>query len=531
VRTSHGISALQLFSSDKRHLLKLIDNIRWGDNVRFNLSDNDRGSIYDGQLSAIGYSVRALQDMPGRKAVLLITTQPALPGSLILNLREANGPDYRDLYVNAFNLLADAALRVGAVVHIMDIKGLQGPWGSNWWGPPITGHTVNLPGSAAEPENPVARKTGGLTLRDSNFFVNGIGRVKDALKGYYLISYIPPPTTFKENRKRIYHRVRIKVNKGGAEVYTRDGFYGMPELPDTSAIAQNPLRQAIVSPFQSTDLKVNLASGYMDNPQTGYLIRSWVHLDAANLSIVEDEDKNGFIRLETACVSSDISGNIIDATGVRYEFRVRKENIQWVKERGIGFIQLLPIKKPGPFHIRVAVRDIESGKVGSAYQYIDIPNLKKNRLALSDLFVISRKEDGSWIRSGIPKDNLKALLSPILSKDEVRSPALRNYSPGDSFEYVAAVYNAKSDKGESPDLESQYILYKDGLEIHRSDPMPLELSGMNDFARLPVRKRLLLGEAIQEGDYVVQLVVKDKKAGKKGITGQSLSFQITPEKE
>jgi hypothetical protein len=126
---------------------------------------------------------------------------------------------------------------------------------------------------------------------------------------------------------------------------------------------------------------------------------------------------------------------------------------------------------------------------------------------------------------------LKALLSPILSKDEVRSPALRNYSPGDSFEYVAAVYNAKSDKGESPDLESQYILYKDGLEIHRSDPMPLELSGMNDFARLPVRKRLLLGEAIQEGDYVVQLVVKDKKAGKKGITGQSLSFQITPEKE
>jgi hypothetical protein len=38
LRTSHGISALQMFSSDKRHLLKLVENIRWGDNVRFNMS-------------------------------------------------------------------------------------------------------------------------------------------------------------------------------------------------------------------------------------------------------------------------------------------------------------------------------------------------------------------------------------------------------------------------------------------------------------------------------------------------------------
>jgi VWFA-related protein len=531
VRSSHGISALQMFTSDKRLLLKLIETIRWGDNVRFNQSDNDIWSIYDGQLSTISYSVRALRDMPGRKAVLLITAKPGLPSNLFVNLREADTTDYQSMYVNAYNLVADAALRVGAVIHILDIRGLQGPWGNNWWGSSTTGLTVMPVGSAAEPENPVARKTGGLTLRDSNFFVNGIGRVQDALKGYYLVSYTPPETTFKENRRRIYHRVKIKVKRRGAEVRTRDGFYGMPEAPDTTAIAHNPLRQAILSPFQSTDLKVNLASGYMDNPQTGYLIRSWVHLDAENLTIVEDKDQNGFIKIETACVTSDINGNIHDATGVKYEFRVRKENIQWVKEHGIGFVQLLPVKKPGAYHARVAVRDIESGKVGSAYQYIDIPDLKKGRLALSDLFVINRKEDGSWIRAGIPRDNLKALLSPILSKDELRSPALRDYDPGDSFEYIAAVYNARSDKNETPDLESQYILYRNGLEIHRSDPVPLELNGMNDFARLPVRKRLLLGDAIQDGDYVIQLLVKDRKAAKKAITGQSLSFQIMREQE
>ncbi len=177
----------------------------------------------------------------------------------------------------------------------------------------------------------------------------------------------------------------------------------------------------------------------MDNPQTGYLLRSWVHLAAENLSIVEDKDQNSFIRIETACVTSDISGNIHDATGMQFDFRVQKENISWVKQHGLGFVQLLPVKKPGAYHVRAAVRDIASNKVGSAYQYIDIPDLKKCRLALSDLFVINRKEDGSWIRDGIPEENLKALLSPISSRDAVRNPALRSYRPGDGFEYVAAV--------------------------------------------------------------------------------------------
>ncbi len=523
LRTSHGISALQMFSSDKRHLLKLVENIRWGDNVRFNMSEDELHSIFDGQLSTLSYSVRALENMPGRKAVLLITARPALPSNLVARIREIDRIDYQSMYMNAYNVVADAALRVGAVIHIMDIKGLPTPisgpfFDMGMFAPPV------LPDP--EPENPIAKKTGGLILSNSNFFVNGIGSVNDALKGYYLLSYTPPVTTFKENRKRIYHRIKIKVKRRGARVYTRDGFFGVSETPDTSSLAQNRLRQAIFSPFQLTDLKVNLASGFMDNPQTGYLLRSWVHLDVENLSIVEDKDQNGFIRIETACVTSDISGNIHDATGVQFEFRVQKENIPWIKEHGLGFVQLLPVKKAGAYHVRVAVRDIASNKVGSAYQYIDIPDLKKRRLALSDLFVINRKEDGSWIHNGIPEENLKVLLSPILSKDELRNPALRNYSPGDGFEYIAAIYNAKSDKNEPPDLESQYILYRNGVELLRSDPVPLDLSGTSEFARLPVRKRLLLGDSMEEGDYVIQLVVKDKKAGKKGITGQSLSFQI-----
>ena len=132
-------------------------------------------------------------------------------------------------------------------------------WTSEGWRLPIPGPSVLGGGPTfaqiavrnADALNPLPRKTGGLFLRDTNFFVNGIGEVNDALKGYYILSYAPPATTFKLNRNNIYHRTRVKVKRRGATVHTRDGFYGVPETPDESALAQNPLRDAVLSPFQA----------------------------------------------------------------------------------------------------------------------------------------------------------------------------------------------------------------------------------------------------------------------------------------
>jgi hypothetical protein len=45
--------------------------------------------------------------------------------------------------------------------------------------------------------------------------------------------------------------------------------------------------------------------------------------------------------------------------------------------------------------------------------------------------------------------------------------------------------------------------------------------------RIPIRRRLLLGDSLQAGDYVLQLLVKDQQKGKKsGIASQTLSFGI-----
>jgi VWFA-related protein len=524
MRTSRGNSAIQMFLSDKAQLLARIDTVRWGENVGREFADDNLYALFEGQLSATSYCIRALKDMPGRKALMVLTPTTTLPG--LYATATSGSPDYRAMYTRAYNQLADAALRAGVVINFLDIRGLEAPFAGRGFGGSPT--FAQLDGRKLDQLNPVPQKTGGLLIMENNFFVNGIGdEVNNALKGYYILSYAPPPNTFKENRKNIYHRIKIRVKRRGAIVHTRDGFYGRAGPDEEPALAQNPLREAIFSPFQHTDLKVSLFSGYIEDTKSGYMLRSWLHLDAQDVNIVEKKGEGHSISLETVCVTSDINGYIRDSNIMKYEFRIRDENVAWVKEHGIRFSLFLPAKKPGPYYVRVAVKDQVSGKVGSAYQFVDIPDLKKGRLALSNIFVVNNADDAAWIQSGATKEKATNWFNPILSRDESRSPALRDYFPGDHFEYMSVIYNAKHEKEAAPELESQFVLFKDGAELMKSEMQPLDVSGNNDLNRIPIRRRLMLGDSLQTGDYVLQLLVQDKQRNKKsGLVSQSLSFQI-----
>jgi VWFA-related protein len=551
VPTAGGNAALQMFSSDKRRLLSMINNVRW--------HIDGRTTQIMPQFMALSYCIRALSEMPGRKALITMSPQTMLPSPFINSIGSFGAALQRTASYTKddFNKLADAALRAGVVIHTLDIHGLQGPevydsdFGANRGFPVdasegvyINGRFETQPsvetyiqnkankvrwaGAIRDSETfiPLSEKTGGLFVRDSNFFVNGIGAVNEELKGYYMLTYTPPANTFKQDSKDLYRRIKVKVKRPGSSVHTRDGFFGISQPADTWANNSDSLREAILSPFQHSDLSVHLTSGYIDDPQQGYMLQSWLHLDARNLSFVEGNDGNHSAVLEAACVTSDAGNVIQDSSNRQYDFSIKEEHLSWVKEHGLRFSLTLPVKQPGAYYVRAAVKDRASGKMGSAYQFIEIPDLKKSRLSLSNIFFINREEDLPWAQSKTPQD-FKNLLYPDMQRDPRKSPALRSYLPGENFEYAAVIYNAKTDKGQMPDLESQYALFRDGKELFRSEAKALDLSGVSDFRRIPIRKMLTLNKAIQPGDYMLQVRITDKRADRKSnLATQALDFQV-----
>jgi len=54
-------------------------------------------------------------------------------------------------------------------------------------------------------------------------------------------------------------------------------------------------------------------------------------------------------------------------------------------QKGIVYTDDFQVKKPGAYQFRAVSRDPETGKLGSAGQFIQVPDIDKNHLALSGI--------------------------------------------------------------------------------------------------------------------------------------------------
>jgi hypothetical protein len=74
----------------------------------------------------------------------------------------------------------------------------------------------------------------------------------------------------------------------------------------------------------------------------------------------------------------------------------------------------------------------------------------------------------------------------------------------------------------------QSVLYKDGVEFRRSKPIPVVSDGVKNPNGIPILQGLAIWQETPPGDYVLQILVTDKRNSKKqeGNVSQTLSFTV-----
>jgi len=127
--------------------------------------------------------------------------------------------------------------------------------------------------------------------------------------------------------------------------------------------------------------------------------------------------------------------------------------------------------------------------VGSAYEFVTIPDLLKRRLAMSNMFLVNSDEDASWVWLGAIKEPAEKVLVPTLQRGTSRSPAFRSYRPAKASNTWPLFYNANH-PGKNPDLESQIFLYKDGRELVKGEPQKVDLAGLDQFQQNSDQKEI-----------------------------------------
>ncbi len=560
IRTAGSMGALQQFTSDKRQLYASIERMRWnplgrggitpiapltGGDIGTQMRDELPGRSNDdtdisgnlsqfsdeiytvGTLGALNYIVRGLRELPGRKSVMLVSD----------GVKIFNRAGQSDRILESLRRLTDLANRASVVIYTMDARGVQGinlTAEDNISGlspAQVESSLFNRRADFIESQNGLiylARQTGGLAIHSNNDLSAGIKEMLDDQQGYYLIGYRPDEGTFDPKRVR-FTNLKIKVKRPGLKVRYRNGFINITDEQARDAVPRTRAQQlvrAITSPFASGEIGLRLTSLFANDPKSGSFMRSLLHVDAQGLTFKPEPDGWHRFTFDVMAVTFGDNGTVVDEVSREHNVRVRGETYRRIMQNGFDYVITVPVKKAGAYQLRAALRDSATERVGSASQYIEVPDLSKNRLTISGIIV--NGFDKTKLTADAPAGAQNAD-GAVMETNPQAGPAVRQFRRGMILEFGYVIYNARLDKAaQKPQLQTQVRLLRDGREVFAGNVTPFDAGDQPDLKRLNTSGRVQLGTEMMPGEYVLQITVTDLLAKDKERTAtQWIDFQLT----
>lgn len=513
--------------------------------------EEERASNYAvGTIGTLSLVVRGLRDVTGRKAVLLISESFRLFTTQGRNIR----------LIESLKQVADQANRSSTIIYTLDASGLNplnltaedkvaGPsytFDPNSFQNPGSPPTPPLRNRGTPRRNDVAPsaasialeeggssaafkrldalvaqrdnqniqnhtvlsfladQTGGLFTANTNNLSLATERMLQDQSGYYLLAYRPSEPSTGTPR---FHKLTFKVKRSGVNVRSREGYYTGTSEVATTKTREARLSQALISPFAAGAVAVRVTPLFFNDRAEGSYLRVLLHLEAKDLTFNEQPNKSQQTVLDIVAVNLGEDGKVVDQFSDTQTLDVKEEAFPGVQKNGLSFVLNVPVKKSGAYQLRVAVRDVASDRIGSAGQFVQVPDVGKNHLSLSGIVI-------SGLNQGPSAD---ATLQAV--------PSLRRLTHGMILSYSYTIYNAEV-KEDRPQLETQMLLFREGKQVFAGKISPFDPGTQSDMKRLKVTGGLRLGAELPAGGYVLQVMVTDKLRNKPNTAVQTSDFVI-----
>jgi VWFA-related protein len=537
IRTSGEMGALQQFTNDKRILTRAVDQLRWnycsrvGVHVFAPFGSSDPGPricgwrSYGVTLKSLRFIVDSMGYLPGRKSLVLLSDdQPRESQDQFLvaqgipqgmgtgNDSDVSAPSDSINYSFSLQKIAEKAIRSSVVIYSVDTQGLQytGPtaadsFSSTSRNPQQIGNLMstrsNLLFTRREGGELIAKQTGGFQIRNSNSFE--FNRIMEDQSGYYLLGYRPTDETF--NRR--FHHIKAKVKRSGMSLRTRFGFFGVTE--EEAARAKPPSTQdltnlALASPFVAQDIEVGMTSFFVEDTAGGSIVRSFVYIDAKNLTFTPVNGRQqGSIELHGVVFGDN--GALVHQIKRGATVSLSEPEYQQAIANGMGLSFDMPVKRAGAYKARLVVRDRPSSRIGSAGQFVVVPDLKNRKPAVSGIIL------------GLPN-----------ADQSVSNAGGRRFRQNDDLYFAFNIYNAANESGQLRSLVMNAMLFRDDKTVYSGPEVPIVASNQKDLSRVFTNSVIKLTPDLEPGNYYLQVVITDKDAKNKAAVPvvQWIDFEI-----
>ena len=550
VRTGGSSGALQSFTTDRRVLHAAIDGLRWNGASRNGVEafeavnqwttfDNRTGMAPSddfktitqlrnwmsaaGTLGALNLAIQGTRDLPGRKAIIFVSE------GFQLMVRETNDtaklPNARLRY--SVDRVIDQATRAGVVIYSLDSRGLQtaGLQASDNLKSTRPGQTMDeavrvsasdryeFNRDTQEGMAYLAEQTGGFAVLNTNDLARGLGRITSDLRGYYVIGYVPEDGTFAAKGKTArFHKIAITVKRAGLRVKTRKEFLGISDPQETAGptTAAEQLVHAAISPFAATDIALRATALPAFSPDQGMFVRALLHIDARALTFVDSEGVRKTASVDVLGMVFNQEGAEVAHLSTGFAVALTAEAESDALRDGLAYNLRIPIPRAGGYQVRFAVRDQQSGAMGSAGEFVDVDDMPGGAFALSG--IVLRSGDRTATQAVGDVDEIS--LTP--------AQALRVYRPGTRLSYAYEIYNV------STTVDVAATIYRGTEKVFAVAPntLPLPPDGGRRFA---AAGGLSLGEGLPPGSYRLVVSATTPDANRKGRSRaavQQIGFDV-----
>ena len=461
-------------------------------------------------LSTLDQLVRDSAVVPGRKVLFFISD-----GFLV-------DSNYTDMS-NAIRTLASSAARAGVVIYSIDARGLVVPLVDDRSGSDPTGRLLRSSQGEVfafqDPLNALAVDSGGRALFNNNDLYAAVDRGLKETSFYYLLGWSPEGTGESPNK---FRRLEVMVvGRPELTVRVRKGVFNI-EAPKNAkreeAEKQKPvaakLQDALVATTTAREIPVSMALSYVDTPDKGSTLSISMEIPIEALSSDASEDAT-----KVSPSGVDFAGAVFDKEGKSTStFGQNVTLTEALKNSGRKLTYTHTIfPRPGLYQVRVAARDILSGRVGTAKSWVEIPDLSGKKLTLSS--IVAGERSAAQTQGQTEGAGAGGLFSK-----QVPLNIARRFRRDSFLRCLVFVYNAaRTQSNRTSDVAIQVQVLRNNRPVITTPVKPITTQVGGDQDRLPYATEVSL-QGLTTGRYILSITAIDR-AGKTTASEQ-MRFEI-----
>jgi len=460
---------------------------------RLNTITAQSGADTAATLGVLQSLMKSSASLPGRKLVFLFSD------GFIVDQRGSNALDW-------LKEVTQEAAKVGAVIYTMDTRGIfQDSFvdvSSNDYVDMSSRHAGISVGETTAPREPLstlADETGGRAIFNSDSIDDAIRQAVRETSEYYVLAW--RPEVDNERRGKVHIEVSIQ-GRPDLRVLLRRNYFRPPDpkvikSPVTQRKSpETELLATLGSPHPLRTLPTSLSVGFVKNSDNASTLKASMQIE-----------RDAFASTDNQRSEVDVVGAAIDDRGLIYSFKEVLTVVPQGTKTPVVWTQQLKVK-PGLYQVRVAVRERESGRSGSAMQWIEIPEPSENRFSMSSLFLGERQ-------AGLLENNGQG-------PQPIRVDVDHSFPRTSVLRFQTYVYNASRSAG-VPDVWIEAQVLRGNHEMVKVAPRRIPPDVSKDPTLLPYWTEIALDQ-LPTGRYTLRVSARDKATNNNA--SQTVSFSV-----